>query len=156
MLDAHRCPWSGRNREGELGFSRFPLRGTALLLGAAIAPAFAQQPKPAPPPAAQEFIHAGEATSILGRQVIGPDNQVIGRIVDVLVGDIGEPRAAIVDVGGFLGLGTRRIAIAWRALHFVPVPGKPGKITLDMTIDQIRATPQYRPAGNAVTVAAPP
>ena len=128
-----------------------------LLCGAlGIAPACAQQPKEATPPAAQEFIYAGEATSILGREVIGPDNKVIGRIVDVLVGDLGQPRAAIVDVGGFLGIGIRRIAIAWRALHFVPDPGKPGRITLDMTIDQIRTTPQYRPAGKAVTVAAPP
>ena len=84
---------------------------------------------------------------------------MVGRIVDVLVDDLGQPRAAIIDFGGFMGVGDRHIAVAWRALHFAPGSG-PGTITLDLTLDQIKATPEYRrpaqPAAPPVVVAVPP
>jgi len=96
------------------------------------------------------------ATSILGRQVSGPDDKNVGRIVDVLVDDLGQPRAAVVDVGGFLGIGNRRIAVVWRALHFAPEATGVGKIRLEMTADQIKATPEYKAISTPVVVAAPP
>jgi hypothetical protein len=110
----------------------------------------------APLPAAQELIYQGEAATILGRDVIGPDGNQVGRIVDVLVDDGGLPRAAVVDVGGFLGIGNRRIAVVWRALHFMPEAAGDDSVTLDMTIDQITAAPEYKPARGPVVVAAPP
>ena len=116
----------------------------------------AAQPAVPPPPAVQETIYNGEATSILGRLVQGPDSKTVGRIVDVLVDDSGQPRAAVIDVGGFMGIGNRRIAVVWRALHFTADPNGQGSISLEMTVDQIKATPEYKPAGNPMTVAAPP
>ena len=68
----------------------------------------------------------------------------MGRIVDVLVDRAGQVRAAIIDFGGFLGVGSRRIAVDWNALHF-PQPGTPGeRIALDLTRDQVKAAPEYR------------
>ncbi len=141
-----------------------PARGACLLLAAMVscAAAKAQQPGPdadAPlpePPASQMLIYQGEATSILGRQVTGPDGKAVGRIVDVLVDDLGQPRAVVVDVGGFLGIGVRRIAVAWRALRFTRDPGGGGQISLEMSANQIRATPEYRAADRPVVVAVPP
>jgi PRC-barrel domain len=101
-------------------------------------------------------MYQGEATSILGRQVTGPDDKNVGRIVDVLVDDLGQPRAVVVDVGGFLGIGNRRIAVVWRALRFVADAAGGGRITLEMTANQIKATPEYKPASAPVVVAAPP
>ena len=131
-----------------------------LLLIAGGANALAQTAPPAPePPAAQELIYQGEATSILGRQVHDPTARLVGRIVDVLVDGAGQPRAAIIDFGGFMGVGDRHIAVAWRALHFVPSTGN-DTITLDLTLDQIKATPDYvrpaQPASPPVVVAVPP
>ena len=142
------------------------LLGTAVLAGhpatAQTPPAPATVPVPVPvpaKPAEQELIYQGEATSILGRQVRDPANEPVGRIVDVLVDDAGQPRAAVIDFGGFMGVGNRRVAVAWRALRFVPAQGR-GTIGLDMTADQIKDTPEFRrPAGPAappVSVAAPP
>ena len=140
------------------------MRRAALLLAAApLLMAQADAPPAAapgpPPPAQQELIYHGEAASLLGRTVRDPQANVLGRIVDVLVDDGGQPRAAVIDVGGFMGMGTRRIAVAWRALRFSTAVGV-GRITLDMTLDQIKDTPDFkRPAGPAdppVTVAAPP
>lgn len=133
--------------------SRFGV--AALMLLSAVPAASAAEP----PPASQEIIYMGEATSILGRAVIGPNNDQVGRIADVLVDDQGQPRAAVIDIGGFLGIGQRRIAVAWRALHFLTSAKHP-QIRIDLTIDQIKATPEWKvmskPEGPPVTMAAPP
>ncbi|MCX7378354.1 MAG: PRC-barrel domain-containing protein [Alphaproteobacteria bacterium] len=128
----------------------------ALAFAALPLPAAAQSP-PSTPAAGRTFLYQGEATSILGRQVLGPDGGVVGRIVDVLVGDGSLPRAAVIDFGGFLGVGNRRVAVTWSSLSFSPGTRT---ITLDMTADQIRAIPQFRqpdkPADPPVSVAIPP
>ena len=111
------------------------------------------------PPAEQELIYHGEAAGLLGRTVRDPAEVALGRIVDVLVDDAGQPRAAVIDVGGFMGMGSRRIAVGWRALRFSTAVGV-GRITLDMTLDQIKDTPDYKrlatPADPPVAVAVPP
>lgn len=110
-------------------------------------------------PATQEVIYSGEATGILGRSVHGPKDEQVGRIVDVLVDDQGQPRAAVIDFGGFMGVGNRRIAVAWRALHFLPA-AEQHHIRIDLTVDQISQTPDYKPVpkplGPPMTMAAPP
>ncbi len=129
-----------------------------LLLAGFAAPARAAAPDSAPP-ANQELIYQGEATGILGRGVHDPAGDQVGRIVDVLVDDQGQPRAAVIDFGGFMGVGNRRIAVAWRALHFLPA-AEAHHIRIDMTVDQIKATPDYkptsRPTDQPMTIAAPP
>ncbi len=88
-----------------------------------------------------------------------PDGNEVGRITDVLVDDQGMPRAALIDFGGFMGIGNRRIAVAWRALHFLPA-AEQRQIRLEMTVDQIKATPDFKPAlrpdAPPVTMAVPP
>ena len=65
-----------------------------------------------------------EVEGVLGREVLSAANENMGRIVDVLVDRGGQVRAAIIDFGGFLGVGSRKIAVDWSALHFPP-PGRP-------------------------------
>ena len=47
---------------------------------------------------------------MLGKDVLSATGENMGRIVDVLFEYSGKPRAAIIDFGGFLGVGTRKIA----------------------------------------------
>ena len=42
----------------------------------------------------------------------------MGRIVDVIVDRAGAVRAAVIDFGGFLGVGSRKIVVDWNALRF--------------------------------------
>ncbi len=104
----------------------------ALLLTAAAAPAGEVQQVP-----------TDQALAILGQKVADPDGKDIGRLVDVLVGDQGLPQAAVIDFGGFMGVGNRKIAVEWSALHFAPGDAK-HPITLDLTQDQIKAAPEYK------------
>ncbi len=82
------------------------------------------------------------AMPILGRTVYGSSGDTVGRVVDVLVDAAGLPQAAVLDVGGFLGVGNRIIAVHWNALHFKP-SDKDHPITIDMPADEIAAAPQY-------------
>lgn len=136
------------------------LYGSAL---AETAPTAAASPPPAPaatpakpPPAAKpeppasttakpavEPIDKHQVVAILGRPVFGAEKQQIGTLADVLVDGTGQPQAAVLDIGGFMGLGQRTIAVHWNLLHFNPSNQKE-PITLSLTLDQIKATPEYK------------
>jgi PRC-barrel domain len=85
-----------------------------------------------------------EVQGILGREVRSGANENMGRIVDVLVDRDGQVRAAITDFGGFLGVGSRKIAVAWNALRFPSDAKKTEPIRLDLTRDQVQAAPEYK------------
>ena len=85
-----------------------------------------------------------EVQSILGREVRSTGNEDMGRIVDVIVDSEGRVRAAIVDFGGFLGVGSRKIAVDWKALHFVPTASKRYGISLELSRDQVKTAPEYK------------
>jgi hypothetical protein len=84
-----------------------------------------------------------DAEGILGKSVYSA-NEDMGRIVDVIVKRTGEVRAAVIDFGGFLGVGTRTIAVDWSALRF-PTSGPMDHIILELTRDQVRLAPEYKP-----------
>jgi hypothetical protein len=86
----------------------------------------------------------GEVQSTLGKAVRSAADENMGRIVDVIVDRTGQVRAAIIDFGGFLGVGSRKIAVAWNALHFSPNADKVEHIALELTREQVRAAPEYK------------
>ena len=82
--------------------------------------------------------------AVLGRQVRSIAGEDMGRVVNVVVDQSGQVRAAIIDFGGFLGVGNRKIAVDWNALHFATTATKDDQITLDLTRDQVKAAPEYK------------
>jgi hypothetical protein len=95
-----------------------------------------------------------DAEAILGQRVTDPDGKDIGRLVDVLVDANGQPQAAVIDFGGFMGVGNRKIAVHWSVLHFNPGDPK-RKVTLEMTPDQIKAAPEFLNPNKAAPVVTP-
>jgi hypothetical protein len=126
------------------------LLALSVIVGAALAaegtdnaePPAAASP-PTPPLATPEvtILNKHEVEGILGREVRSSTDENMGRIVDVLVDHTGLVRAAIIDFGGFLGVGSRKIAVDWNALHF-PQPGK--SVALELTRDQVKTAPEYQ------------
>jgi hypothetical protein len=99
--------------------------------------------EPSPPPSVT-VIGAADAHGVLGREVRSQTDEDMGRIVDVIVDRAGQVRAAVIDFGGFLGVGSRKIVVDWNALHFGSVANKSDSITLDLTKDQVTAAPEYK------------
>ena len=101
-------------------------------------------PKEPEPPASVTIIAPREAHGVLGRDVRSPTNEDMGRMVDVIVDRTGTVRAAVIDFGGFLGVGSRKIVVDWNALHFGRVADKSDNITLELTKAQVAAAPEYK------------
>jgi len=115
-------------------------------------PAAAPPPNP-PAGTPATVLDDQEVSTILGKSVRSSADEDMGRIVDIIVSRDGQVHAAIIDFGGFLGIGTRKIAVDWRALNFAPA-GKPGSITLDLTRNQVRLAPEYKRGEPVVVVGA--
>ncbi len=99
---------------------------------------------PAAKPPSVTVIDTFDAKGILGRDVRSPASENMGRIADVIVDRAGQVRGAVIDFGGFLGVGQRKIVVDWAALHFWNVADKTASITLDLTREQVRAAPEYK------------
>ena len=107
----------------------------------------ASSPTPAPesvPPPSVTVIGASEAHGVLGRDVRSPADEDMGHIVDVIVDRAGAVRAAVIDFGGFLGVGSRKIVVDWNALHFGQIANKKDAISLELTKEQVMAAPEYK------------
>jgi hypothetical protein len=109
--------------------------------GRAVAQDVAKEPKP---PASVTVIGARDAHGILGREVRSAADENMGRIVDAIVDRSGTVRAAVIDFGGFLGVGSRKIVVDWRALRFGAIANKSDSISLELTKDQVNKAPEYK------------
>ena len=101
-------------------------------------------PKEGVPPPSVTIIGAADAHGVLGRDVRSAADEDMGRIVDVVVDRAGQVRAAVIDFGGFLGVGSRRIVVDWNALRFWRIGNKSDSISLELTKEQVRAAPEYK------------
>jgi hypothetical protein len=87
--------------------------------------------------------------------VQGAAGEDMGRVVDILVDGEGQPRAAIIDFGGFLGVGSRKVAVDWRLLQFHPTDRK-APMQLSVTRAEVQAAPEYKEKNEPAQVVAPP
>ena len=99
---------------------------------------------PAPSEAVATVLDEQDVMSVLGVRVRSSAGEDMGRIINVVVDGTGHVHAAVIDFGGFLGVGARKIAVDWNALHFAPAASKDDRITLELTRDQVKAAPEYK------------
>ncbi|POR41264.1 photosystem reaction center protein H [Methylobacterium sp. V23] len=90
---------------------------------------------------------------VLGKAVRSSTGEDMGRIIDIILDKDGRPRAAIIDFGGFLGVGSRKIAVDWRAMRFT-TDGKASRPVLQLSRNQVRVSPEYKP-GEPIVVLGP-
>ncbi|HKT18055.1 MAG TPA: PRC-barrel domain-containing protein [Stellaceae bacterium] len=108
-----------------------------------------------PPPAAQakdsmnssgkmNFISSQKpdqwlATKFKGTDVLGSDNQKIGNVSDILFDKTGKVEAFVISVGGFLGVGSKEVALAPSSFDVVPGQnGSADKLKLAATKDELK------------------
>ena len=71
---------------------------------------------------AKESSDQWRASKLVGVRVYGPDNKIIGKITDVLIGKDGRAQDVVIGVGGFLGIGEKDVAVPFAAVNFSDEP----------------------------------
>jgi sporulation protein YlmC with PRC-barrel domain len=121
---------------------------------------FAQTTANTPSQAAAPVAAAGDwsASKMSGVNVYNDANDKIGEISDVIVNSQEQVRGVVVEVGGFLGMGTHYVLIAMNSLKFANEAGKttaggtsktkrewfPDRAVLNLTKDQLKALPEFK------------
>ncbi len=108
------------------------------------APAATPAPPANPEPPSAVVIDKQYARGLMGKEVRSAANEDMGRVIDVVVDRSGRVRAAVIDFGGFLGVGSRKIAVDWDALNFAAIADKRSVVLLALTRDQVKAAPEFK------------
>lgn len=78
---------------------------------------------------------------VTGATVLSPDGEKIGAISDLILDkESGQMVAAVVGVGGFLGIGEKKIALPWDRLT---IDYDANEVSSDLTRDEADAAPEY-------------
>ena len=85
------------------------------------------------------------ADDLRGIPVYGRDDEQIGTISDVVLTPQGNSDALIVDVGGFLGLGAKPVAVAFENLTFSSDTNGQRYLFLNTSREQLETQPEYDP-----------
>jgi hypothetical protein len=130
----------------KIGFALLILAGVGSAV-AAQSPDGLRQQSQAEAPVTNTILRHSE--SILGKDLVASGENA-GRIVDVLADETGQIRAVVVEFGGFLGVGTRKVAIAWSDLRFSPNGGS-NVVAAGLSRDRLSEAPEVK-AGRPVIV----
>lgn len=76
--------------------------------------------------------------------VYSADQQNVGEVSDVIVSEDGKINALVVDVGGFLGIGQKPVAIDFDAVKIRKDQNNGLYVFTDLTKDQLNAAPEFK------------
>lgn len=99
------------------------------------------------------------ADELEGTTVYGAGDEDIGSIGDIILSEDGAVQAVIIDFGGFLGIGTKHVAVDFDNLTFVRNENGDLVLRTSLTAEQLEAAPEYdenayltAPADNSLIV----
>lgn len=141
-----------------------------LASGATAAVAQTQQAsRPADAASKQHMVSTGDfnvsgqmaGSAIIGAKVKNENKQTVGSVDDLYVDKDGAIKTVVIAVGGFLGVGSKAVAVKWSDLSY----GRDGDslvVTTSLTKDALKAMPDFaaserrKPAPPASPVPAAP
>ncbi|SLN60852.1 PRC-barrel domain protein [Aquimixticola soesokkakensis] len=84
------------------------------------------------------------ADALTGASVYGPNDEDLGEVSDLVLTADGTVDEAVIDVGGFLGLGEKPVALAMDDLDVMQEnDGDTLRVFVSMTEEQLKALPAY-------------
>jgi sporulation protein YlmC with PRC-barrel domain len=91
--------------------------------------------------AADQTIQSNElrASKIIGSSVYDRNNEKIGSVQDIILGSGAKVDSVVVDVGTFLGMGGKNVAVKMEQIKT-----DHDRLTLDMTKNQLQQAPNYQ------------
>jgi sporulation protein YlmC with PRC-barrel domain len=123
----------------------------------AAAPALAQTGTPTPPMTSTTAAAPGgviysapmsagdwRSSDLVGKSVYNTSNERIGEIEDIIVANDGRVAAAVVGVGGFLGIGERKVALSYPTLQMMRESNGAVKPVVNASKEVLRDAPEYK------------
>jgi hypothetical protein len=93
---------------------------------------------------AKAEIHSLTTSDVESAKVYGRNGETIGAISSLKLGADGKITDAVIDVGGFLGLGAHSVKMPFSALTVLrQASGSDVRVHLDTTKDKLKAMPHY-------------
>lgn len=83
------------------------------------------------------------ATSVIGSSVFTSADENIGDINDLIVDNSGTVQAAIVGVGGFLGMGEKDVAVPLNKINVVRDENNAIKLTIAASREELEKAPAF-------------
>lgn len=84
------------------------------------------------------------AELLTGADVRGPDDTSIAEVSDLVLTGEGQVTDVILDVGGFLGIGARSVAIPMDRVTVAQAEGGAVRIWVNMTREELEALPEHK------------
>ena len=79
------------------------------------------------------------AEKVIGSSVYDRNNEKIGSVQDIVLNKDGTVAAVVVDVGSFVGIGGKNVAVKWN-----DIKTNNNRLTLDRTKDQLKQAADYK------------
>ena len=128
----------------------------AVILAASMPMAYAAEPNTtaATPPTRATTVHTAvsanhimpgqiRATQMDGASVFDAQGKNIGEIKDIILDKQGRVAAVVLDVGSFLGMGGKHVAVSMNDMKIDFDNNNKPKFSVDMTKDQLKAAQAY-------------
>ena len=85
------------------------------------------------------------AEDLEGSYVYGANDETVGEIGALVMGDNGEVGQVVINVGGFLGIGEKPVAVTWDELQIMKnAEGDDFRIYIDSSKEALKAQPEYQ------------
>src|SRR6056297_2881014 len=81
--------------------------------------------------------------ALVGEAVYGENDESVGEIGNLLLDDAGNVDRAVINVGGFLGLGEKPIAVTFDELQILRDGGGDLRVYIDSTEEGLEEQPEY-------------
>lgn len=84
------------------------------------------------------------AENLMGRNLYGVNDEDIGKIEDFVLSGDGQIESAIVEFGGFLGLGQKKVSIPFSRLSILQSNDGDIRVYIEATQEELEAMPNYQ------------
>ncbi len=90
------------------------------------------------------------ATSkLVGASVYNQHNEHIGEVEDIIISSSGAVSTVVIGVGGFLGIGEKKVAVPFAAMRTEKGDNNLIKIVVEQTRESLKAQPSFKYASSS-------
>src|SRR5690606_7275814 len=83
------------------------------------------------------------ATKYIGQTVYNAEDESIGKINDLVMDENGKVTAAIIGVGGFLGVGEKEVGVPIDSIEVRTGEGTEVQLVMQATREELEAAPEF-------------